>query len=61
MVHGSWLMVKGYDTKIYIRPFGLIYRIIVLVACAADSGHYGEGEDAGRSCYVCTEESGEEW
>ena len=48
-----------YDTIIYIRPFGLIYRIIVSMACIADCGNYGEGEDARRTCLLCAEESGE--
>ncbi len=29
------------------------------MASAADCGDIGEGEDAGRSCVLCAEESGE--
>ena len=46
-----------YDTIIYIRPFGLIYRIIVSMACIADCGHTGEGEDARRACVLRAKES----
>ena len=45
-----------YDTKIYIRPFCLIYRIIVSMASIADSGDTGKSEDAGRTCVLRAEE-----
>ena len=44
-----------YDTKIYFRPFGLIYRTVVPLASTADSRNYGEAEDARRSCVFCAE------
>ena len=50
-----------YDTKIYIRPFGLIYRIIVSMACIVDSGDTGKSEDARRTSVLCSEEGGKGW
>lgn len=56
-----WRKTKKDDYKILFRPIGFTDWAFVLVACATDCGHHGEGEDAGRTGFLCAEESGEGW
>ena len=43
---------------LFDRIFSFI-GLLIPMACIADCGYIGKGDDAGRSCVLCAEESGQ--